>query len=216
MSSGPKDSGKAHVVDSAQVQRRLALAAGIAGLAVVAVIIIYALLHANRAVPGAAVATSAPDMPQPLSVGTRAPSFELHSNIGTFSSSTLAGTPYLLEIFATWCPHCQRMTAVLRELRSRVPEDKLAMLSVTGSPYAASSTPDNLVTENQEDVDAFDSKFGITWPSLLDSDLTVARAFGLNGFPTIFVINAHGTITYTSSGEVPLATLLDAVRRAGA
>ncbi|MBV8460021.1 MAG: hypothetical protein JO009_03955, partial [Candidatus Eremiobacteraeota bacterium] len=49
-----------------------------------------------------------------------------------------------------------------------------------------------------------------------DTDLVVAHAFGLNGFPTIFVVNSKGTIVYSSSGEVPLAELLGAVRRAGA
>lgn len=108
------------------------------------------------------------------------------------------------------------MTKVLRAVRARVPESKMAMVSVTGSPYAANSTPDNLVPENQDDVDHFDSTYGITWPTLLDTDLVVAHAFGLNGFPTIFVVNSKGTIVYSSSGEVPLAELLGAVRRAGA
>ena len=74
-----------------------------------------------------------------------------------FPQAELAGTPYLLEIFATWCPHCQRMTKVLRAIRASVPQSRLAMISVTGSPYAANSTPDNLIAENQADVDAFES-----------------------------------------------------------
>lgn len=182
----------------------------------VAGIIVYAVLHANRAVPGAAVATGAAQLPPPLQVGAQAPSFALPSKIGTFSSSQLAGTPYLLEIFATWCPHCQRMTKVLRSLRARVPESRLAMVSVTGSPYGADSTPENTVPENQADVDAFESTFQIAWPTFFDPNLTVANAWGLNGFPTIFIVNAKGKIVYTSSGEVPESELLAAVKKAGA
>jgi thiol-disulfide isomerase/thioredoxin len=190
--------------------------ASIAGAIIIVAIIAYAVLQGNKTVPGSAVAPQPTQMPPPLGVGSQAPSFELRSGIGTFSSQSLAGTPYLLEIFATWCPHCQRMTKVLRQIRASVPESKLSMLSVTGSPYAANSTPDNLVPENQEDVDRFDSSYGITWPTLLDTDLVVAHAFGLNGFPTIFVVNKKGAIVYSSSGEVPLAELMSAVRRAGA
>jgi thiol-disulfide isomerase/thioredoxin len=190
------------------------ISAAIGVIAVVA-IIIYALLHHNTAVPGAAVATSSPLPPQ-LTAGTTAPSFELRSGIGSFSSSDLAGKPYLLEIFATWCPHCQRMSKVLRAIRARVPESKLAMVSVTGSPYAANSTPDNLIPENQDDVNKFETTYGVTWPTFLDADMTVAKKFGLNGFPTIFIVNKKGAIVYAESGEISQDTLLHAIHQAGA
>lgn len=217
MSARPKDPRNAHArpVDPAR-RRAVAVWASIGGAIILIAIIAYAVLQGNKTVPGSAVAPAPTQLPPPLGAGSRAPSFELHGSIGTFSSASLSGTPYLLEIFATWCPHCQRMTKVLRQLRARVPESKLAMLSVTGSPYAANSTPDNLVPANQDDVDRFESTYGITWPTLLDTDLVVARAFGLDGFPTIFVVNKSGTIVYSTSGEVTLGDLLSAVRRAGA
>ena len=216
MSARSKNAGQRQQADDPVPQRNnLTLIAGVIGALLVVIIIIYAVLHGNRAVPGSAVATGAPDLPPPLAAGARAPAFELGSSIGSFSSTSFAGTPYLLEIFATWCPHCQRMTKVLRAIRAQVPESKLAMVSVTGSPYAANSTPDNLIPENQADVDAFESAYGVTWPSLLDTNLIVAKKFGLNGFPTIFIVDKHGTIVYASSGEVSQSVLMDAIRRAG-
>lgn len=190
--------------------------ASIIGAVAIAIIIVYAVLQANRAVPGSAVATDAPALPPPLTAGTHAPSFELRSGIGSFSSTDLAGKPFLLEIFATWCPHCQRMTKVLRSIRSRIPESRLAMLSVTGSPDASNSTPDNIVPENQQDVDSFESAYGVTWPSFFDPDLTVARVWGLDGFPTFFVVNAKGTIVYSGSGELSQDVLIGAIKKAGA
>src|SRR5579872_5941015 len=150
MSPSPKTSGQRGQTETKPPGGRSAAAwvSGAIALIAVGAIIAYAVLHANRAVPGAAVATGSPQLPPQLQAGTKAPSFELPGKIGTFSSAQLAGTPYLLEIFATWCPHCQRMTKVLRAVRAQVPESKLAMVSVTGSPYAANSTPDNLVPEN--------------------------------------------------------------------
>lgn len=218
MSPSPKPGGQRGQTETKPPARRSAAAwvSGAIALIAVGAIIAYAFLHANRAVPGAAVATGSPQLPAQLQAGTKAPSFELPGKIGTFSSAQLAGTPYLLEIFATWCPHCQRMTKVLRTVRAQVPESKLAMVSVTGSPYAANSTPDNLVPENQADVDAFESTFGVTWPTFFDPKLVVANAWGLNGFPTIFVVNAKGTIVYASSGEVSAPELLQAIKKAGA
>jgi thiol-disulfide isomerase/thioredoxin len=215
MSARSKDGGQRQQAAAPMPRNNLTLIAGVIGALLVIIIIIYAVLHGNRAVPGSAVATGAPDLPPQLTAGTRAPAFELPSKIGSFSSSSLAGTPYLLEIFATWCPHCQRMTKVLRAIRAQVPASKLAMVSVTGSPYAANSTPDNLVPENQADVDTFESTYGVTWPSLLDPDLVVAKKFGLNGFPTIFIVNRLGTIVYAGSGEVSQNALMNAIRQAG-
>jgi thiol-disulfide isomerase/thioredoxin len=217
MSSRPKNARQVQQSAAAPPRRWLNPTTISAALGVVAVaaIIVYAVLHHNTAVPGSAVATSSPLPPQ-LTTGTKAPSFELRSAIGSFSSSELAGKPYLLEIFATWCPHCQRMTKVLRAIRARVPESRLAMLSVTGSPYAANSTPDNLVPENQDDVNKFDTTYGITWPTFFDPDLTVTKKFGLNGFPTIFIVDKKGTIVYADSGEVSQDTLMSAIHKAGA
>lgn len=192
------------------------IVSGIVAVIAIVGIIAYAVLHANRAVPGSAVATDTPQLPPPMQAGAQAPGFELRSKIGTFSSSELAGTPYLLEIFATWCPHCQRMTKVLRAIRASVPQSRLAMVSVTGSPYAANSTPDNIVAENQADVESFESTFGVTWPSFYDPDLAVARKWGLDGFPTIYIVNAKGTIIYSTSGEVSEAELMNAIKKAGA
>ncbi|MDQ6767980.1 MAG: TlpA family protein disulfide reductase [Candidatus Eremiobacteraeota bacterium] len=217
MSSPPKNVRQGQQTKTAPPQRRsnVTLIASVIGALAIGIIVVYAVLHENRAVPGAAVATDAAQLPPQLTAGAQAPSFELRSTIGSFSSSTLAGKPYLLEIFATWCPHCQRMTKVLREIRTRVPESRLAMLSVTGSPYAANSTPDNLVSENQQDVDKFDSTYGVTWPILFDPNLSVAKKFGLNGFPTFFVVDRKGKIAYSGSGEVTKDVLLRAIHQAG-
>lgn len=217
MSARSKESSQGQKVPTSPPRRSPgAVVAGIVALIAIAGIIAYAVLHANRAVPGSAVATDTPQLPPPIRAGAQAPAFALRSKIGTFSSTELAGTPYLLEIFATWCPHCQRMTKVLRAIRASVPQSRLAMVSVTGSPYAANSTPDNLVSENQADVDSFESTFGVTWPSFYDPDVAVAKKWGLDGFPTIFIVNAHGTIVYSTSGEVSKNELLAAIRKAGA
>lgn len=215
MSLRPEDTRPVHgVLEPQRGRSTVTLVAGIAAAVAIAAIIWYALLHANRVVPGAAVATDSTQLPPPLPAGSKAPSFDLPSKIGAFSSSQLAGAPYLLEIFATWCPHCQRMTKVLRAVRTQVPQSRLAMLSVTGSPYGQNSTPDNPVPESQADVNNFESAFGVTWPTFFDPDLVVAKTFGLDGFPTIFIVDRHGTIAYQTSGETSEDDLLRAIRRA--
>lgn len=194
---------------------RSVIAAVVAVLAVIG-IIIYAWLRSRTAVPGAAVAPNPePTLPPMSRVGTKAPPFSLKAPLASITSQAFQGKPYLLEIFATWCPHCQRMTRVLRSLRRTFPPERLGMLSVTGSPYARTSTPDNLVTENQQDVTNFERDFNTTWPSMYDPNLSVAKTWGLDGFPTIYVVNAKGTIVYAASGEIQEPVLAAAIRKAG-
>ncbi len=188
----------------------------IVGVLVVVAIVVYAWTQMHK-LPSAAVAPNAiPSVPPPHKAGQQAPPFSVQTMLGPITNATFAGKPYMLELFATWCPHCQRMTGVLRSLRAKLPESRFGMLSVTGSPYAAGSTQGNPIPENQTDVDSFDKYFNVTWPSAFDADLKVAQAWGLNGFPTIYIVNAKGTITFAGSGEMPESQLLAAAHKAGA
>lgn len=192
------------------------IAAIVAVVAMVA-IIVYAVVQRNAQVSGVAVAPLAQaSFPPPAKVGTQAPGFTVQAKGGTISSASFAGKPYLLEIFATWCPHCQRMTTVLRDIRRKFPPSRLGMVSVTGSPYAAGSTVDQTLPEDQADVDTFDAMYAVSWPSAFDKDMTVAKNWGLAGFPGIFVVNPRGTIVYANSGEIDEKKLVQAIKKAGA
>ena len=189
--------------------------AAIIAVVVMIGIIAYAVVQRNALVSGASVTPQAfpSGAPPPVKLGAQAPSFSVDTKGGTLSSASLAGRPYMLEIFATWCPHCQRMTAVLRDIRAKFPSSRFGMVSVTGSGVSMQSTADHLVAENQADVDAFDAQFKITWPVAFDQDLTVAKAWGLIGFPQIFIVDSRGVIRYVNSGEVDRKTLAAAINR---
>jgi thiol-disulfide isomerase/thioredoxin len=135
---------------------------------------------------------------------------------GTISSASRAGKPYMLEIFATWCPHCQRMTTVLRDIRKKFPPERFAIVSVSGSPIGSASTPDRTVPEDQADVDAFDAQYKVTWPSAFDKNLTVAKTWGFEGFPGVFIVDKRGIIVFQKSGEIDEKTLVAATKKPGA
>jgi thiol-disulfide isomerase/thioredoxin len=48
-------------------------------------------------------------------IGHSAPTFEVSTTGGFFDLATV-DKPVFLEVFATWCPHCQRETSVLNDL----------------------------------------------------------------------------------------------------
>jgi thiol-disulfide isomerase/thioredoxin len=187
----------------------------IAVVAVVA-IAIYAIWQYKHVSSSAVQAPNTlPSIPPPATVGTKAIPFEIDTPIGPFLSTSLEGKPYLLEIFASWCPHCQRETKILKAIRAKIPESKLAMLSVSGSPFGQNSTVGANAPESQAGVDAFDKQYGVTWPAYYDGNLTVARLWGMVGFPTIYIVDKHGVIRYVDSGDVPEARLMAGLKKAG-
>ena len=65
-----------------------------------------------------------------IKVGDTAPEFSVQTNAGPFDLAGVS-TPVLLEVFATWCPHCQRETAVMNEVATQY-AGKVAIVAVSG------------------------------------------------------------------------------------
>jgi thiol-disulfide isomerase/thioredoxin len=173
-------------------------------LAVVAIAAIIAVALANR-VPQSAI-TQNPSAA--LKVGSKAPTFTASTNAGPFDLATVS-SPVFLEVFATWCPHCQHEVPVVDALAQHY-AGKVAFVGVTGSPYGI----DGSSPENQADVDGWVQKLNVTYPVAFDASLTVANQYLQGGYPTIVLIGADKTIRYISSGELApqvLAKAIDAV-----
>ncbi len=163
-----------------------------ATLAVVVIAIVVGIGLASR-VPKAA--SDAP-MLSKLKAGDTAPNFSVATNAGNFDLSQVS-TPVLLEVFATWCPHCQRETAVLNDLATRY-AGKIAIVAVSGAPQGMDSNS----PESQADVNQFGAMFKVKYPLAFDPDLKVAQLYLQGGFPTIVVIDKNKKVSTIKSGEI--------------
>jgi thiol-disulfide isomerase/thioredoxin len=173
------------------------------GIIVVGLVVAWAL--ASR-VPKAA--SDAP-IQADLKLGEVAPKFSVSTTHGPFDLANAGGKPTLVEVFATWCPHCQRETAVLNQIYDTY-KDKLNVVAVSGSPFGNDgSTP-----ESQLDVVNFQQKFSVKYPVAYDGDLDVAKKYLQGGFPTIVMIGRDGKIVNIRDGEVPIADLKGDVEKA--
>ena len=140
-------------------------------------------------VPGAA------DSAMRLKVGEKAPDFRLKdvTTGKTVSLSEFAGNHVvMLEFWATWCDICQREMPNLVKLHGAWKPKGFELLSIV------------LPSGNLNDVKKIVREKKLSYPVLLDSELSVAKRYGLAGpIPLKVVIDHRGVIRYTHVGDFP-------------
>jgi thiol-disulfide isomerase/thioredoxin/uncharacterized integral membrane protein len=192
----------------------------IAGLLVV-VIIIFAVLT-NRPSPSTG-SSNVGELKQvtPLAVGAKAPAIDaLEQPDGTkFDPSTVIGTKVvLLEFFAPWCPVCRAETSVLNQLQSDIGNSNFQIISVSASPYGKNyedSGKTDTTPISMDDMKWYHDTYHIIFPELFDPSMKTVNTYGLlSGYPTFYLINKQGVITYTKDGGLSLDDLKTQVNNA--
>lgn len=175
---------------------------GVLSIIIVAILVIggvlYVKLRPSQQLQNASVAP----INATAEMGQKAPEFQTPTTAGPFD---LAATnkPVFLEIFATWCPHCQRETVVIDRLYQKY-KDRVDFIAVPGSDTGMDGT----TPESQFDVLNFQQRFHTQYPiAAYDPNLAIAKQYLKGGFPTLAVIDKNKTITYLNSGEVPFNEL---------
>jgi thiol-disulfide isomerase/thioredoxin len=187
-------------VREAQAKRRqVALYASLGVLAVVLIVTVALMSRVPKTASDAPITAA-------ISVGQAAPTFDVSTTAGPFDLAKNGGKPTLLEVFATWCPHCQRETAVFNHLYADY-KNKVNVVAVEGSDRGM----DNADTASPADMMAFVTKFAVTYPVAYDADLNVAKAYLQSGFPTVALIGADNKILALGGGELAEAKLRDAL-----
>jgi len=163
-----------------------------------------------------ASASQPPSNPNLLAVGTTAPNFTLKTPQGQrVSLSQYRGKAVLLEFFATWCPHCNAEAPHLRTIGNSLPK-RSAILSVNADGEGAPS------------VFAFHRYYGLPYPALVDPSSQpgsfnspgaagpVSTKYQVEAFPTFYVIDPQGRITWRDDGEQPDTLLRQQLQQAAA
>jgi thiol-disulfide isomerase/thioredoxin len=98
------------------------------------------------------------------------------------SSESLKGKYVLLDFWATWCVPCIQEFPYLKELYFKTDREKFEIVGIVGG-----STQDAL-------TDAID-RYELTWPQIFSDDTNdIAKTYGINGYPTIFLLDTEGVI----------------------
>jgi thiol-disulfide isomerase/thioredoxin len=200
---------KRQIIAPAQVNRRaqrnrlfLYTTLGLVVVIIIAVVAFYSRVPQS--------ATSAP-IQSGIKVGQTAPEFNVSTTDGPFDLKTAesAGKPVFLEIFATWCPHCQHEVPTLDALHKKY-GDRMDFVGVSGSPYGM----DDQSPSSQLDVVNFEKTFGVTYPIAYDPSLDVASKYMLDGYPSLVIIDKTGKVAYLASGEISGKTLTTEINKA--
>lgn len=129
-------------------------------------------------------------------VGDPAPSFELATiDGGRVSSDELAGRPYVLNFWASWCiPSCVDEHPVLLEAHRRF-GDEVTILGV-------------LYRDTPEQARAFLDRYGDGgYRHLTDPGERLARAWGVLGPPETFFVDGDGRVSARRVGPMTAADL---------
>lgn len=155
------------------------------------------------AAPGE-VQVSGPARTGLLAEGERVPGFSAPAlGGGRIDWGDYAGQPVVLALWASWCPHCQTELPVLAATVAAFPNVRLVTIT-TSIGQRPGPSPAEYMKERHLDFPV----------AVDDAKGTLARAFGLQYFPTLYFVRSDGTVMRALEGEVPasdLRTLLGAL-----
>lgn len=126
----------------------------------------------------------------------------------THKLSDYKGKTVFLNFWATWCSPCRAEMPDIQKLYGSAEtegEDALVVLGVAAP---------NLGNEkSEEEIKAFLEENGYTYPVLMDTTGEVFMSYGVNAFPTTFMITREGEVFGYASGQLNEATMKSIVEQ---
>jgi cytochrome c biogenesis protein CcmG, thiol:disulfide interchange protein DsbE len=120
----------------------------------------------------------------------KAPAFTLPrlNGAGSISSSSLKGTPLVVNFFASWCVPCREEAPLLEKTWQRYKDRGIQFLGVN-------------VTDTRSSARDFLRKYGITYPVVTDYSLGYAQRLRVPGLPITYFIDQNGDFLSTAAGK---------------
>ena len=117
--------------------------------------------------------------------------------IEEFTEATLAqykGQAVVLSFWATWCVPCRKEMPDLEAVYRKYRDQGLVVLAINAS-------------ESSEDIAAFVSDMGLTFPILRDSQRKATDAYDVRFLPTTVFLNRDGRVVTREVGTLDQAKM---------
>ncbi len=101
----------------------------------------------------------------------------------------LGGKVVVIRFWADWCASCREEMPVMDAVYRRYGSRGLVILAVN-------------VKQTKEVAERFAGELSLTYPVLLDQDAKVAKAYGVKGLPTTFILDRQGRVKEKILGEI--------------
>jgi peroxiredoxin len=139
-----------------------------------------------------------------LEVGDPVPAFSAPGlDGGTVSWSEEEGRPTVLVVWASWCPHCQAELPILVPAVQREGVELVSVVTAVGQQPGP--TPSEFLADE-----------GLTLTTALDDAAgTLMQGLGVTSFPTVYYVDADGSVvdvTVGESSEAAIEARLDALQ----
>jgi len=133
-------------------------------------------------------------------VGHLAPDFTLSSiDGGDVTLSSMIGRPVVLNYWATWCPPCRLEMPHLQAASERY-SGRVLFLGINQA-------------ESEQLIRDFRAEYALTYPLLLDPNLTAHNLYSVLNVPTTIFIDPQGVVREVIVGAVNAAVLQDRLER---
>lgn len=135
------------------------------------------------------------------------PDFALEDQYGkVWTPADLAGKTVFLNLWTTWCPWCIEEMPDIEALYHEYGDNAGDVLILgVGSPSLYDDA-------DVAGITAFLAENGFTYPVLMDSELLLCSAFGVEAFPTTWIIAPDGTLNQTLVGALEKADMQKVIR----
>jgi cytochrome c biogenesis protein CcmG/thiol:disulfide interchange protein DsbE len=120
----------------------------------------------------------------------------------TVGSADLAGKPYVINVWASWCPPCRKEHGALRAFHERYRRKGVELIGV-------------LYKDTPKDAKAYMKELGGDWVIADDPKYKLINDLGVSGPPETFVVGPDGIVTVKFTGAVSLADLEGALAAIG-
>ena len=123
----------------------------------------------------------------------------------THTLSDYKGKTVFLNFWATWCSPCRAEMPDIQKLYEEFQqeEEDIVILGV--------AAPNLGREKSEEGIKGFLEENGYTYPVVMDTDAEAFQAYGINSFPTTFMIDKDGNVFGYIPGQLSEETMRDII-----